>query len=69
MKVEILTSIASKDYSYAVGDKVKLTTEQADRFVNAGIAKEVETATVKKEKETTTKKASQKKVDKDADNR
>lgn len=40
-KVKVLVSIASVAWSYAPGDIAEIEAEEADRWVNAGIAEEL----------------------------
>lgn len=40
-KVKVLVSIASVTWSYAPGDIAEIEAEEADRWVNAGIAEEL----------------------------
>lgn len=68
MKVTILKSIASKNYSYSKGKTIDLLKKDAEKLIKAGVAESAEPEKAKKTapKQTATKKAPQKKVTKDA---
>jgi len=67
VKIRFLTSIASKEFSYAYGSEVDLPKKQAELFVKAGVAtptevdNEPETATAPPAKETTSTRKGRKK--------
>ncbi len=50
MKVRILVSIASPDWAYAPGEVVELPAEQAQAWVDAGLAEAVEQPAPQKKK-------------------
>lgn len=64
MKVKMLTSIASKKYSYAAGSEVDIPKKQAEQFIKAGVAVPIEgleTSTAPDAKETTSTRKGRKK--------